>query len=115
MTALGLSSDECHHSDAGQDDRMTPRFALAVDPIFLHVLDLLERINRGEQPNPQEERLRIRTLIDQGEALLGASEQWELAKYAIVSWIDEMLVDAPWDGHEWWSNHVFEVEMFKTR
>jgi type VI secretion system protein ImpK len=94
---------------------MTPRFALAVDPIFLHVLDLIERINRGEQPNPQEERLRIRTLIDQGEAVLGASEQWELAKYAIVSWIDEMLVDAPWDGREWWSNHVFEVEMFNTR
>lgn len=94
---------------------MSPKFALAVDPIFMHVLDLLDRIGRGEQPAPEEERLRIRTLIDQGEALIGASEQWELAKYAMASWIDEMLVEAPWDGRDWWSNNVLEVELFNTR
>ena len=37
---------------------MTPRFALAIDPIFLHVLDLLDRIEQGEQPAPEAERLR---------------------------------------------------------
>ena len=94
---------------------MTPKFAQAVDPIFLHVLDLLDRIARQEDPSAQEERLKIRALLDQGEAIVGGGTAWELAKYALVSWVDEMLVDASWHGQEWWSNNVLEVELFKTR
>lgn len=94
---------------------MTPKFAQAVDPIFLYVLALLERIGRDEKPTPHEEQLRIRTVIDQAEASLGAGTEWELAKYAIVSWIDEVLVEAPWDGREWWSNNVLEIAFFNTR
>jgi type VI secretion system protein ImpK len=94
---------------------MTPQFAQAIDPIMLHVLGLLERIARDEHPSPQDERLRIRGLLDQADAMLGAGQQWNLAKYALASWIDEMLVDAPWSGREWWSNNVLEVELFSSR
>ena len=94
---------------------MTPKLAQSVDPIFLHVLDLLDRIGDGEEPNAQEEQIRIRALLDQAEALMGSSQEWELAKYALVSWIDEMLVDAQWRGRDWWSNNVLEVELFRTR
>ena len=94
---------------------MTPRFAQAVDPIFLHILGLLDRISRDEQPSPQDERMRIRALIDQAEAIVGAGTEWELAKYALASWIDEVLLDTPWAGHDWWSNNVLEVELFNTR
>jgi type VI secretion system protein ImpK len=94
---------------------MTPKFAQAVDPVILNVLALLDRIHRGEDPTAQDERLRIRGLLDQAEALVGAAQEWRLAKYALVSWIDEMLVDAPWQGRDWWSNNVLEVEMFSTR
>jgi type VI secretion system protein ImpK len=94
---------------------MTPNFAQAVDPIFLYVLALLDRISKDAKPKPQEERARIRALIDEAEARLGSGTEWELAKYGIVSWIDEMLVDAYWDGREWWSNNVLEIELFNTR
>lgn len=94
---------------------MTPGFAQAVDPIFLHVLGLLDRIQQGEQPAPQDERLRVRALIDQGEALVGTGPEWDAAKYALASWADEMLIDAPWEGHSWWSNNALEVELFQTR
>lgn len=94
---------------------MTIQFAQAVDPIFLHVLDLLDRISRGEKPSPQEERMRINALIDQAGALLGGSPEWELAKYALVSWIDEVLLETPWDGVDWWNNNVLEVALFNTR
>lgn len=94
---------------------MTPKLAQAVDPVYLHVLDLLERIDANQQPEPQEERLRIVALLDQAEAIAGAGREWELAKYALVSWIDEMLVDAPWNGRDWWSNNVLEVDLFRTR
>jgi type VI secretion system protein ImpK len=94
---------------------MTPKFAQAVDPIFLHVVGLLDRIGRDEKLSPTEERLRIRALIDQADAILGASPEWDSAKYALASWIDEMLVDLPWEGRDWWSNNVLEMELFSTR
>jgi predicted Rdx family selenoprotein len=50
---------------------MTPKFSEAVDPVFLHVLRLLERIERGETPSAKEERQRIRDLITQAEGHLG--------------------------------------------
>src|SRR5262245_6734431 len=94
---------------------MTPKFSQAIDPVMLHVLGLLDRISRDERPSPADERLRIRGLIDQAEAVLGASEQWRLGKYALAAWVDEMLVDAPWDGRDWWSNNVLEMELFSSR
>ena len=94
---------------------MSPKFAQAVDPIFLYVLALLDRISGEQSPKPEDEKLRIRTLIDQAEATLGSGGEWELAKYALVSWVDEMLVDALWDGREWWSNNVLEIDLFNTR
>jgi len=95
---------------------MTPEFAKAVDPVFLHVFGLLDRLGRGVQPSPEEERLRVRGLIDQADAIWGHTPDAELAKYAIVSWIDEMLVaEAPWQGSEWWKNNSLEWEYFKTQ
>ena len=94
---------------------MTPDFSQAVDPIFGYVLELLDRIENSQSLSPEEERLRIRTLIDQAEASVGKSPEWKLAKYGLVSWIDEMLVDSPWDGREWWSNNVLEMQLFNSR
>lgn len=94
---------------------MTPKFAEAVDPIFLNVLGLLDRIERLESPKPEDVRVRLRVLIDEAEARLGTGEEWQLAKYALVAWIDEMLIDAPWDSREWWKNNVLEQFYFNTR
>lgn len=98
---------------------MTPQFARAVDPVFLYVLDLLERIGGegavSKTVSAAEERSQIVRRIDQAGAMLGATAEWELARYAITSWIDEVLVEAPWDGRDWWSNNVLEVELFNSR
>jgi type VI secretion system protein ImpK len=94
---------------------MTPRFARAVDPIFKCILDLVDAVHRGEHPDPKEQRIVIRGLLEQAEAMVGTGKEWALARYAIVSWIDEMLVDSPWEGAEWWSNNVLEMELFNTR
>jgi len=94
---------------------MNARFAQAVDPVFLYVLALLDRIGRDQPASPEDEQLKIRKLIDEAEATLGSAVEWDLAKYALVSWIDEMLVDSPWPGREWWSNNVLEIGLFNTR
>ena len=94
---------------------MTPRFSKAVDPVFQHVLGLLERIGHDESLKPEEERVRIRGWLDQAEGQLGQGPEWQLAKYALVSWIDDVLIDAPWEGRLWWKENALEVEAFNTR
>ncbi len=94
---------------------MTPQFAQAVDRIFLAVLGLLDRISRNEPLVPSEERVRIRAALDHAESLLGQSPEWQLSRYALVTWIDEVLIEAPWEGRQWWEENALEVEIFNTR
>jgi len=94
---------------------MTPRFAETVDAVFSYALGLMDRIDRGENPSPEEERIHIRGWLDQGDAKLGQSETWKLAKYALVTWIDEVLIEAPWEGASWWREEALEVAIFETR
>lgn len=94
---------------------MTPNFAAAVDPLFLHVLGLLERIGQNESPVPTEERAVINNWLRHAEAQLGQKQEWELAKYALVAWIDDVLIEAPWSGKSWWKENALEVELFNTR
>ena len=72
---------------------MTPKFAKAVDPIFLYVLDLLDRINARSASNPVGEKQSINGLLSAAQATLGQRPDWELTLYAMVSWIDEMLIE----------------------
>jgi len=92
---------------------MTPRFSDAVDPVFLHVLRLLDGIERGEQPVAKEEQIKIRDLITMAENHLGQTQDWQLAKYALVCWIDEVLINHPnWDGARWWRENALEQHVF---
>lgn len=94
---------------------MTPQFAKSVDPIFLFGVDLIHRAMSGDTVSPDQEHFRARALFEQAEAELGSEKEWALAKYALASWIDEMLVDMPWSGRDWWGNNVLEVHFFNTR
>lgn len=94
---------------------MTPDFANAVDPVFLNVLRILARIRDGNPPTQDDARNRARNLIAEAEARVGQKRDWELAKYALVAWIDELLIDSPWAGQSWWKENSLEVEAFRTR
>ncbi len=94
---------------------MSPEFAAAVDPVFRHVLDLLDRIAAGEPFDPPQVQGRISDLLEQADAAVGASQSWQLARYALVAWVDEVLLDAAWTGRDWWNNNVLEAELFRTR
>lgn len=94
---------------------MTPKIAAATDPIFLCVLDLLERISRNQASSPTEEANRILNYFRQAEAQIGEIQGWDLAKYAITSWIDDVLIEAPWDGRQWWQENSLEFTFFRTK
>jgi type VI secretion system protein ImpK len=94
---------------------LTPQFAAAVDPVFRYGLVLLDRIQRGDVLDPLEEQQQLLARLRQGALLAGPGREWELAEYALVGWLDEMLVDTPWNGQDWWSNNVLERALYKTR
>jgi len=94
---------------------MTPEFAEAIDPIIQHVVELLDQIEANESPDSGEERVRIRGRLDRAEAKFGQQQDWLLAKYALVAWIDELLIEAPRSGREWWENNALEFDIFNTR
>ncbi|OYP35803.1 DotU family type IV/VI secretion system protein [Rhodopirellula sp. MGV] len=96
---------------------MTPRFADAVDPILIHAFSLMQRIDGGSEISPAEEKRTLEGLFQQADKRLdGVSDDWGLAKYALASWIDEMLIDAHlWSGQDWWRDNVLEWSLFKSR
>ena len=94
---------------------MTPEYAKAVDPIFSTMLHLLERIERQELAICSDERQLLLKWINHAEGVLGDTEDWRLAKYALVAWIDAMLTSVPWEGREWWNDNPLEREIFSTR
>ena len=94
---------------------MSPTFSTAIDPVFEHVLNLLERIEKNEAKSPQEERQAIMNRLSNSDAQLGNRQGWDLAKYALVSWIDEVLINAPWPGQRWWLENSLEFVLFRTR
>jgi type VI secretion system protein ImpK len=94
---------------------MTPQFAKAVDPVFLCVLGLLERIENGERVDPEEARAAIRKALDDVEAAgVGESREWELARYALVAWTDEVLIDAGGPVGSRFHEVPLEFELFQS-
>lgn len=94
---------------------MTPKFSEAVDPLILYVVELLDKISANESPDPEEVRVQVRGRLDEAESRLGQTKEWELAKYALVAWLDELLIEAPWEGRSWWEEKSLEFDVFNTR
>lgn len=76
---------------------------------------LLDRIQRGDVLDPQQQQLLLRARLEQASIIAGASREWEVAEYALVSWLDELLIDTLWNGQDWWSNNVLEMALYQTR
>lgn len=94
---------------------MRPDFAKAVDPVFLATLHFIERIERNDRPIAADERATLLRKIDDAEMILGNTQEWQLAKYALCAWIDALLIDAPWNGQGWWKDNCLEKKYFGRR
>jgi type VI secretion system protein ImpK len=94
---------------------MSPQFSTIVDPIFLKVIALMDRIEKNSVTSPDWERQTLETLFRESEAQASDGAAWTLAKYALVAWIDDLLISSPWSGRDWWESNSLEFAMFKTR
>jgi type VI secretion system protein ImpK len=99
---------------------MTDAFANLVGPVFQHVVDLQDRLEEGESPTLQAERERILVVLGEAERKAGASSSqlahdFELARRALVYWIDEVLINSGWDHATEWKQHILEWDIYQER
>jgi type VI protein secretion system component VasF len=96
---------------------MTPQFASLVNPTFQCVLELVDRLERGDRPDFEAERNRIRYELEDAEKSVLAPdsrvkpEEFRLAKEALVYWADEVLTDAERD----WEDFTLERAYFDSK
>ena len=100
---------------------MKPEYAAAVYPIINFVLkkeqklidkyDSPENVAESDVRKIQEE---IKTQIDNRGADLEGRDEWDnYAKFALVAWIDSVMIANPFFGHHW-RDLILEVRYFRT-
>lgn len=96
---------------------MSPEFAAAVDPIFLKVLRAWERIQLHADLDPTSLHSQLLVGIREADDRLRSGSQqdaWDLARYALCAWIDDLMINRAWSGQRWWENNKLEFQLFST-
>jgi type IV/VI secretion system ImpK/VasF family protein len=100
---------------------MTDAFADLVMPIFHRVINLQNRLSRGEPKTLDEVMHLTRAWIDEAGRRVAANPElkrsFDRARYGLVAWIDETLTNSEWGRSTGWGSeeHVLEWFMFKSR
>ena len=96
---------------------MNDAFAQLVTPILKHGTDLQRRIEEGEQPDLHQVKAELLELFASAESRAGSSRElaseFSLAKYALVYWVDEILIDSHWAHADSWRAHILEWDYYK--
>lgn len=100
---------------------MTEPFANIVLPVFQRVTELLDRLSWGEKPSLDEVMKQTRSWIESAEQKAHAdrdlAEDYELSKYGLVGWIDEVLTNSEWGRSVGWGDQLslLEWDLYKSR
>ncbi|MCA1684833.1 MAG: DotU family type IV/VI secretion system protein [Planctomycetia bacterium] len=101
---------------------MNKPFADFVYSVVTAALDLKDRLDRGESPDPEVEQRALLDLLRVGGDVrnqpdfAGDGTVFLGAKYALTCWVDELLIfqtPPPWDAQ--WQPRILEQELFGTR
>jgi type VI secretion system protein ImpK len=98
---------------------MTDPFAAVVGPVFQYVIDLQQRLEEGENPPLDSERAQIMELLAEADQKAGSSgplvHEYDLARHALVYWIDEVLINSTWKSALEWRQQILEWELYQER
>jgi type VI secretion system protein ImpK len=98
---------------------MTDPFANLVSPVFQYVIDLQQHLEQGQGPALEPEREQILALLAEADQKAATSSQlahdYELARHALVYWIDEVLINSPWKHALEWRQRILEWDLFQER
>ncbi|MCY2962169.1 MAG: DotU family type IV/VI secretion system protein [Planctomycetota bacterium] len=91
--------------------KIPSEFYRAVDPLFLSLIALIGdqgELNKKSERDIREVQKQIDDLIRGVNSRLGERSDWVLARYAIVCWIDDVVINSECDGNNWWKNNPLE-------
>jgi type VI secretion system protein ImpK len=95
---------------------MREEIADLVYPVVSYGLDLKARLERGERPDFAAEQAELRNrLKNENEARRwpeygGDGERYLGIRYALTCWLDEVLIDSPWDRQ--WNERKLEEQLY---
>jgi type VI secretion system protein ImpK len=97
---------------------MTDAFADVVAPVIQGVIDFQDGLLRGKHPTLEEQKRSLVDLLKWSEDRAGRSSpelarDFELAKRALVYWIDEILITSSWKHAQEWTNHILEFFLYR--
>lgn len=98
---------------------MTDGFSRLLGPVLQTVLEFQQGVARGDHPGLDETRERLLSVLDEADQKASASRElaadFALAKYALVYWIDEVLITSSWSHAAEWREHILEWDLYRQR
>lgn len=97
---------------------MTNDFGQRVYPVIRYVIRVLEQVRSAAHDNSassSEVASQLKTMLSQFDVEGPRRNEFDLAKRALVYWIDEVLINSNWQDAGWWSNHTLERHFFDSR
>ena len=80
-------------------------------------LDVLEQIQatNGQEPSLEEAQIHLKRSLGTFDANGAEGELQQLARRAIIYWMDERLVNAEWQHARRWNDQTLELQLLGTR
>ncbi len=96
---------------------MTDAFTDVIAPVIQGVIDFQDGLQRGKHPTVEEQKRALVDLLNWSEDRAGRSSpdvarDFELAKRALVYWIDEILITSSWSHAQEWTNQILEFSLY---
>jgi type VI secretion system protein ImpK len=96
---------------------MTDAFTEVVAPVIEGVIEFQDGLLRGKHPKLEEQKRELFDLLNRAEDKAGRTSSelarnFELAKRALVYWIDEILITSTWVHAHEWANHILEFSLY---
>ncbi len=98
---------------------MTDAFAELVMPIFRKGIDLQGRLSRGESRTVDEVKRMASAWVEDARrramGFPGLQRSYDLARYGLVAWIDEILTESEWGRKVGSPEEILEWDLFDSR
>lgn len=98
---------------------MTDPFARVIGPIVQHVLEFQRALAAGTHPDLHTERNELLSLLDEAEQKAAGHREtahaFDLARHALIYWIDEVLINSQWTHAPDWRDHILERDFYGER
>jgi type VI secretion system protein ImpK len=97
---------------------MTEAFIDLVAPVIEGVIEFQDGLLRGKHPLLEEQKREFIDLLNRAEDKASRTSpelvrNFELAKRALVYWIDEILITSTWSHAHEWTNHILEFSLYR--